>query len=238
MFDADARIYKPSNVDIMKIQGSSNDRPFRVQEKREPKHKKPWSFDKNEFKKKYGIFLILIALFTVWNLALIGTVHYKTEKKVWAEAKDYYDAQLEAYKQEQAEAEQAAHWLSGDASREAFINQEIEAGAKLIALEANDQVKGTKLGTCIARKLNKNYPDTIRECAKQPDQYMYYSDDNTYTQHDWDLSESMIRPLYEDGIIPNGLTSDIVFLDWRGTTAIARDSYEASTSMRTWVYQG
>ena len=99
-------------------------------------------------------------------------------------------------------------------------------------------MKGTKLGVAIARKLNPNYPDSIREVAAQPNQFMFYSEENTYTQHDWDLAESMIRPLYEQGIIPNGLTENMVYFEWNGSSGTARDSYETTTSMSTWKYTG
>lgn len=190
-----------------------------------------------QFKKRYGILLVAAAAFTLYTIILSARVEHVTEKRVWAEARTEYEQQLDAYKAEQAYEAQKEHWLSGEASREAFINQEIKAGAQAISKEANDQVKGTKLGVAIARTLNPNYPGTIKEVFAQEDQFMFISEDNTYTQHDWELSESMIRPLYEEGRLPNGLTSEMVFLDWNGSTATARDSYETNTSMGTWRYQ-
>ena len=188
--------------------------------------------------KRYGILVIAAAAFTLYTIILSARVESVTEKRVWAEAETHYAAQLEAYKAEQALEAQKAHWLSGDASREAFINTEIKAGAQAISKEANDQVKGTKLGVGIARALNPNYPGTIKEVFSQKDQFMFISEDNTYTQHDWDLAESLIRPFYEDGVLPNGLTQDMVYFEWNGTTGTARDSYETTTGMSTWRYQG
>lgn len=188
--------------------------------------------------KRYGILLIAAAAFTLYTIILSSCVEASTEKRVWTEAEAKYAGQLEAYKAEQAYEEQKAHWLSGDASREAFINQEITAGAKAISKEANDQVKGTKLGVGIARALNPNYPGTIKEVFAQANQFMFISEDNTYTQHDWDLAESLIRPFYEDGVLPNGLTQDMVYFEWNGSTGTARDSYESTTGMSTWRYQG
>lgn len=189
------------------------------------------------FIRKHMVTIILAALMLVEGVVVgAGTAHRvrkETEERMAAE----YAAQLEAYKAEQAYQAQAEHWLSGDASREAFINQEILAGARLISKEANDQVKGTKLGVAIARMKNPNYPGTIQEVAAQPNQFMFYADDNTYTQHDWDLAESLIRPLYESGIMPNGLTEDMVYFEWNGNSGTARDSYETTTSMSTWRYQ-
>lgn len=191
-----------------------------------------------EFKKRYGILLVLALAFTLYTVILSASVEARTEKRVWSEAKAKYEADLAEYKETQAYEAQKEHWLSGDASKEAFINQEITAGAKAISKEANDQVKGTKLGVGLARMINKYYPGTLKEVFAQPDQFMFISEDNTYTQHDWDLAESIIRPYYEDGIIPQGLTENMVYFEWSGTTATARDSYQTTTGMSTWRYQG
>lgn len=190
-----------------------------------------------QFKKRYGILLIAALAFTLYTIILSARVEHVTEKRVWAEARTEYEQQLDAYKAEQAYEAQKEHWLSGEASREAFINQEIKAGAQLISMEANDEIKGTKLGVAIARMKNQNYPNTIQEVAAQPNQFMFYSTENTYTQHDWDLAESLIRPLYEEGRLPNGLNENMVFFEWNGNTGTARDSYETTTSMQTWRYQ-
>ena len=190
------------------------------------------------FKKRYGIALVLAAAFTIYTIILSACVEARTEKRVWAEAKTEYAAQLEEYKAEQAYEAQKEHWLSGEASREAFINQEIEYGAKLIAKETTDQVKGTKLGVALARVMNPNYPGTIQEVAEQPNQWMFYSRDNKVTTHDLEIAEKILRPYYEEGIVPNGLTSEMVYFEWSGDKGTARDSFETKTSMSTWRYQG
>ena len=190
------------------------------------------------FRRKYGILLIGAAAFTLYTILLSASVEHRTEIRVRQEMAGEAAAAVEQYKAEQALQAQKEHWLSGDASREAFINQEIKAGAQAISKEANDEVKGTKLGVGIARVLNPNYPGTIKEVFAQENQFMFISEDNTYTQHDWDLAESLIRPFYEDGVLPNGLNQDMVFFEWNGTTGTARDSYQTTTGMSTWRYQG
>lgn len=187
------------------------------------------------FIRKYGIAILVIAVIAIYSTVLSWSVASKTEKRVREEMSVKYAAELQAYKDEQAEKQ---HLLTIDATREEFIEQEIVAGAKLISKEKTDQVKGTKLGVAIARKLNQNYPDTIQAVAAQKDQFMFFSEDNTYTKHDYDLAESLIRPLYEKNIIPNGLTENMVFFEWNGTNGTARDSFETKSSMSTWRYQG
>lgn len=214
-----------------KGKNTSSEKPRQKQRKRAEK-----TFE--QFKRKYGILLIVAFAFTLYTVILSASVETRTEKRVWAEATAKYESDLEEYKASQAYEAQKEHWLSGDASKEAFINQEITAGAKAISKEANDQVKGTKLGVGLARVINKYYPGTLKEVFAQKDQFMFIDENNTYTQHDWDLAESIIRPYYEDGIIPQGLTENMVYFEWSGTTATARDSYQSTTGMSTWRYQG
>ena len=241
MFDADARVYTPKNIDIMKVQNTNYDfgRPLRTPEKKEPKHRKPWSFDKNEFKRKYGIFLILIALFTVWNIALIGAVHYKTEKKVRQEESQRYAAQLEAYKAEQAQAEQAAHWLSGDASREAAINQAVDSVAPVIARLNNDTQKLTEVGVMLARVMNASFPNSFQEVASQSGQWPLYDGTVTsFSEHDRDLADKIVRPYMESGVIPLDLTANCCWCRWSENNLIARDSYKETGTQYTWIYHG
>ena len=195
-----------------------------------------------ELKRRYGLSLII---FMIWGASMMlgccitgVIVRHNTEKELRQEYAIEYASQLEAYKRQQAEQVQAEHWLSGDASREAFLNQEILAGAKLICREQNDQVKGTKLGVALARVMNPQYPGTIQEVVEQPDQFMFYSADNKVTERDLDIADKILRPYYEQGIVPAGLTQDMVYFEWSGASGTARDSYETTTSMSTWRYAG
>ena len=196
----------------------------------------------DEFKRRYGLSFIAIlalAFYSIVICCVTGTiVHFNTKKQVEDEQEAAYEKKLEDYKAQQKEEKAREYFLTGEASREAFINQGITTGARLISQEQNDEVKGTKLGVAIARIEHPDYPNTIQEVAAEPGQFMFYSEDNTYTQHDWDLAESMLRPYYEDGKLPDGLTTDIVFLEWNGATATGRNSYIVTGSTKTWRYQG
>ena len=195
------------------------------------------------FKRRYGIMVILAAAFTLYTIILSSCVEASTEKRVWKEAdakyEDQLNEQIEAYKAEQAYQAQAEHWLSGDASWEAFLNQEIEAGAHFIAEEANETMKGTKLGVALARLMSGLYGSTLQEVINQADQWMNYSGpSNKFTQADRDFAAKMIRAYYEDGIIPDGLTSDIQWLTWTPGDYLARNNWNAATATKTWRYHG
>lgn len=193
----------------------------------------------DRFKRRYGILLIAAAAFTIYTIILSACVEASTEKRVWAEAEVKYAGQLEAYKAEQAYEAQKEHWLSGNASREAFLNQEIDAAAHFIAEEANETMKGTKLGVAIARLMAGGYGETLQEVIDQPDQWMNYSGtDNKITQADRDFAEKIVRDYYENGIIPDGLTEDIQWLTWSPGDYLARNNWNAATATKTWRWHG
>lgn len=192
----------------------------------------------NRMMKRYGIFL---AAMCIWTISLIcegAIVMHNTEKRVQAEMTAYYDQQIEAYKEEQRQAEQASHWLSGDASREAAINQEVDAVAAVISKLSTDAQKLTEASCMLARVMSPSYPGSFQEVAQQASQWMFYDGtDNTFSQHDRDLAEQIVRPYMESGIVPNGLTAQMVYGSWSQNDFVLRDSYETTPNMHTWRWQ-
>lgn len=189
------------------------------------------------FIRRYGIFLAVMCLWTISLILCSAIVRHNTEKLIRQEMAIEYASQLEQYKREQAEAEQAEHWLSGDASREAAINQETDAVAAVIAKLSTDAQKLTEASCMLARVMSPSYPNSFQEVAQQAQQWMFYDGkDNTFSQHDRDLAESIVRPYMESGIIPNGLTSDMVYGEWTPNDFVLRDSYQTTSTMHTWRF--
>lgn len=197
----------------------------------------------HEFKKRHGI---LLALSFIWGISMIIgccttglIVRANTAAQVREEAAIEYETKLEQYKAEQARAAQAEHFLSGEASREAAINQETDAVAQVIAKLGTDAQKATEACCMLARVLNPYYPNSFQEVAAQPQQWMFYNgEDNTFSQHDRDIAESIVRPYMESGIVPNGLTAEMVYGEWTQNDFVLRDSYKTTSTMHTWRYQG
>ena len=197
------------------------------------------TMDKKTFVRRYGIAIIAAALFTLYSVLLSAYVDYKTEKRVREECAVEYAAMLEAHKEEQAQAQAAEYFLSGEASREAFFNQEIDAVAVVIAKLNTDAQKASEAACMIARHMNPAYPNSFKEIAEQPQQWpLYDGKDKTFSTHDREIAESIIRPYLESGIIPNGLTADMVYGAWSTNDFILRDSYENTAGMTTWRYAG
>lgn len=194
-----------------------------------PKHVSPMMkirfFDAERFKKRYGILLVGAFLFVVYSILLISITHWRDT----IANQEYIDQQI-------ASGIQASYWVSGDASREAFLNQQIDIAAHFITEESDDTYKCTKLGCALARILNPAYPNSLQEVVDQPDQWVRYSMDNTFSPHDLELAEKLIRPFYEQKMVPNGLNDSFVYFN--DLTGVARDTYHYSSSTRTWTYQG
>ena len=190
------------------------------------------------FRRKYGILLIGAALFTLYTILLSAGVEHRTEIRVRQEMAGEAAAAVEQYKAEQARETQKQYFLSGDASREAFINQEVDSAARLAARMSNDTQKGGIICNALARVMNKAYPGTMQEVIAQPEQWMFYSPDNKFSTHDREIAEKILRAYYEDGIVPTGLTEEFVYGSWSESDYVLRNTWDFGSSTRTWRYQG
>ena len=190
------------------------------------------------FRRKYGIALIGAALFTIYTILLSAGVEHRTEVRVRQEMAGEAAAAVEQYKAEQARETQKQYFLSGDASREAFVNQEIDAAARLAAKMSNDIQKGGIICNALARVMNKAYPGTMQEVIAQPEQWMFYSQDNKFSTHDREIAEKILRAYYEEGIVPTGLTEDFVYGSWSESDYVLRNTWDFGSATRTWRYQG
>lgn len=238
MTEANARALAPMWAEVEPVKIYEPGKKTRcVEDMNKTTRKRTRLLDMDHLKKRYGILVIAAAIFTIWSILLAARVAHVTESRVRAEEQVHYQHALEAYKAEQARAKQAEYWLSGDASREAFINQIVEKGAHFIAEEsAGDQYKQTKLGVAIAREMNPAYPNDLESVMNQPNQWIRNNPNSKITQHDLDIADSMLRPFYEKGIVPADLTNAYVFFDT--DTGIARDSYETTATTTTWRFHG
>lgn len=191
------------------------------------------------FAKRYGILCIAAAVFVIYTVLLSTWVEHRTEVRVRQDMAVEYASRLEQYKAEQAQAEQAAHWLSGDASREAAINQEVDAVAAVISKLSTDAQKLTEASCMLARVMNPSYPNSFKEVASQDSQWMFYDgSDKTFSEHDRQLAESIVRPYMEQGIVPNGLTQNHVYGAWTPNSFELREQYETKSAYKTWSYPG
>ena len=206
------------------------------------KHEQPGQrrrIDWERLVKRYGIVVAGAALFTLYTIVLSWCVHAGAVKQVRADMMEWHEQEMAAYQADLAYQEQAKSFLSGTDSLNVAINQAVDAVAPVIARLQTDNQKQTEVGIMIARTLNPNFPNSLVEVAEQEGQWPLYDGTNmTYTQHDCDLAEALIRPFMESGILPLDLTSNVVYASWSQTDLIGRDSYKTTGTMYTWKYHG
>ena len=206
---------------------------------------KHMSGNKSVFWRDYKILIIGAAIFAIYSLLLIWRVDARAVNRVRTEELAPVQAELtkcqeklKAYQDKEYE-QSKQYFLSGEASREAFINQEIDAVAQVIAKLTTDAQKQTEASCMLARVMNPSYPNTFKEVAAQKKQWMFFDGtDTTFSPHDREIAESIVRPYLESGIIPNGLTAELVYGSWSQNDFVLRDDYEGSGTMNTWRYQG
>jgi len=192
---------------------------------------------KERFIKRYGIALCLACAFTLYSILLASFVKARTEKNLTAEYDAQYAQKMDAWIDEQRMEQSRQYFLSGEASREAAINQSVDAVAGAISKLSTDQQKLTEAACMLARVMNPNYPNTFEEVVDMPRQWMFYDGTNkTFSQHDRELADSIVRPYMESGIVPNGLTSDMVYGAWSNNDFVLRDSYQNTAMMHTFRY--
>ena len=193
---------------------------------------------KERFVRRYGITLIAACFFCIYSILLATYVYARAEKNLTAEYEAQYAQKMDAWVEEQRMEQSRQYFLSGEASREAAINQATDAVAGAISKLTLDQQKLTEACCMLARVMNPAYPNSFEEVVEQPNQWMFYDGTNkTFSQHDRDLAESIVRPYMESGIIPNGLTAEMVYGYWTNNDFVIRDSYENSGLMHTFRYQ-
>ena len=191
------------------------------------------------FIRKHMITIILAALMLVEGLIVGAGTAYRVRKETEERMAVEYTAQLEAYKAELAYQEQAKSFLSGTDSLNVAINQAVDAIAPVVARLQTDAQKQTEVGIMIARTLNSGFPNSLQEVAEQEGQWPLYDGTiRTYTAHDCELVEPIVRPFMESGKLPLDLTSSIVFATWSQTDLVGRDSYYTTSTMNTWRYHG
>ena len=193
---------------------------------------------KERFIKRYGITLVLACVFTIYSILLSAVVYKRAEKKLTAEYESKLADQMDDWIEEQRTEQSRQYFLSGDASREAAINQATDAVAGAISKLTLDQQKLTEACCMLARVINPAFPDSFEAVVAEPQQWMFYDGtDKTFSQHDRELADSIVRPYMESGIIPNGLTSDMVYGAWSQNDFVLRDSYYNTAHMHTYRYQ-
>lgn len=189
--------------------------------------------NKDEFVRRYGIFLIVAVVFTLYTILLSAMVARKTEKRVRAEMTVQFEQEMIAAENARKEAESAARFLSGEASLAAQMRTEATDIAKVLYAVRNNSKddKITNVWCILNRVDNKAYPDSVEEVCKQPQQWMGYSEDNPVLDDLFQLAYSQLE-IWHGGTRP--VSDDFIYLAWSPSEITIRDSWEYSSKTHTW----
>lgn len=189
--------------------------------------------DKDEFVKRYGIFLIVAVVFTLYTILLSAMVSHRTEKRVRAEMTAQFEQEMIAAENARKEAESAARFLTGEASLAAQMRTEATDIAKVLYAVRNNSKddKITNVWCILNRVDNKAYPDSVEEVCKQPQQWMGYSEDNPVLDDLFQLAYSQLE-IWHGGTRP--VSDDYIYLAWSPSEITIRDSWEYSSKTHTW----
>lgn len=202
---------------------------------------------RNPFMRKYLILIVGAAVFTLYTILLSSWVNYRAGKEAQSAVTttenhifDVLGISREQFQEmEKAKTEGKPAILTGAESFNQYVEGEVIAVAKVISKLSTEQQKYTEASCMLARVMSPDYPNDFESVAKQPQQWMFYDGtDNSYSERDKEIAESIVRPWLVNQTYPSGLTKEMVHGRWSPNDYVLRDSYDTTPTMNTWRYGG
>ena len=202
---------------------------------------------KDRFLRDHGIGLIVMFL---WGITIIAAVIITSVIVRNNAMQDLETAKAEAvdeYIAKKAKETQAEYFKSGEASREAAKNQDVDMLARWMSFFQTDQAKMSFGGNVLVRCLSTVYPDDIRSVLTEPKQFDFGNESLVASARDQELA-GIIWEKINQRILPAGLTMDHLYGEVRdgGKDYVVRNTYEITprTDFRraeelkegTWVF--
>jgi len=86
---------------------------------------------------------------------------------------------------------------------------------------------------CVFNRVESaQYPDTVEEVIRQPQQWMGYSDDNPVLGDLYAVAQAELTRWYSESIRP--MSAEYVFMSWSEEEIVLRDSFEESKKTHYW----
>ena len=192
-----------------------------------------------EIVRKHGVGVALIAGIIVWTLIVIAVtksiVKANTIKEVESRCEIEYNNKLEEYKKEEAENRAKEYWLSGDASKESAMNQDAIALAQDGNVWKTEEAFKTHCWNVVVRKLNPNYPNSIKGVLEQDGQYAYHDKDGTYSEEKFEWALEVLKQA-DTGKLPAYLTVNHVYIEMRdnGKSCVLHTTYDRKGNDDPW----
>lgn len=214
----------------------SRQEPLRIEDML-PSHKREAKYDR--FLKRYGITVVIgcaWAASMILGCCVTGTiVKRNTEREVTEQVTQEMLGNMHRYAEQQEQERIARGLLTGDASLQEAMSREADAIARAVGTMATKRQKLSMCWNILVRVDNPAYPNSVEEVVNQPQQWMFYSEENPIRDDDRELVLEQLK-LWHEGRYPAGLSTEMVFAEWSQNDYVLRDTWEKSSSSTYWRF--
>lgn len=190
---------------------------------------------RDRFFRDYGLTLLVVFLWAASMMIGCGVTGVIVHHNAMLDIEDAKKQAVNEYKAEQALIVQAEHWKSGEASREAAMNQDVELLARWMSFFSTDRAKLSFGGNVLVRWLSSLYEDDLRSVLTEKDQFSFGNEDLIASERDKELAK-VIWSLHEQRMLPAGLTMQHLYGEVRdgGQDYVVRNEYQKSAGTDYW----
>lgn len=189
------------------------------------------------FFKRYGIALAGILLLMLYTLAVRAVTAHTVRKEVTEQLTAEYETRIEETLQAYKDEQQAAYFLSGEASRKAAMAEDAAWIAKVLYGVRDNSTEDlrTAVWCILARVDNPYYPDSVREVCEQKGQWMGFGSDNPVLTNLKQIALEELETYYAGERI---VGQEYVYLYWTPTEITLRDAWKDGSGTHYWRWNG
>ncbi len=212
-----------------------------MEKEQEQEWKWPLTVRFGPFWKKHMILILIACFLPLWTAAaclITGSiVRRNTEAEVAERLNHEWRGRMQTYLDEQEQQRMASSLLTGEESRQAAMDAEADAIAKLLYGYRNNSLRDRKtlIWCVLMRTDNAGYPGTVEGVVSQKDQWMFYSNENPIRTDDKAMALEQLQA-WHDGRYPAGLSTDYVYAEWSQTRIRLFDNYEDLSERNYWRF--
>lgn len=205
------------------------------------------TIDTRQLTRKYGLSMAIVCALLVYTLLLSWWITARTEKRVREEVTAEVTSQMrqgfQSYLDQMEREQKSASFMTGEASRDAAIDDLTDALAPFIAgyrMDGKVSSKGAHgIGWCaLARLLSGNYGANITEVLAQPRQWEFYSPDHAVRNEDLEIAKEIAADFIA-GRYPDGFTADLIYAERTNDGDVAlRNEFKTGSNTTFWRYPG
>ena len=187
--------------------------------------------------KKYGIAAALLAAFLLYGWAIAAWTEHRVTKEVTEAVTIQLRGDFQRYLAEQENARMAAGLVTGDASKQAAMEAEADAIARLLYGYRDNSLRDrrTLIWCVLARTDSPAYPNTVEAVVDQAQQWMFYKPDNPIRDDDRNLALEQLQA-WHDGRYPAGISADFVYAEWSAHDIALRNEYKTGSTTKYWRF--